>query len=235
MPTNQEQSGTLTAGTPVGGKAASATAPDTRPPTGPGLRAIWPQTCTDRDGRLWTWDREIGCYSHDGPDGPILRTRELLRDVHGPLTSPACAGHPNDPAERYLNLKDRSTSGAGNAFEWVLEHSRATGLAKHVLLNLAFEVDGDVDNEPTIGNPPWPGYLHLWLLVDDGSYASMAPFTESDLDPIAEAVMELIALGELLLITEQVDPSSMDLARSCPGVEYTLPTYRAWTVRELAW
>jgi hypothetical protein len=128
-----------------------------------------------------------------------------------------------------------------NVFEWVFTHSRATGLARQVLLNLAWDEAADL--EP----PPWPGYVYLWI----NSRTEGHEFTNADLERVADAVVELIALGELLLITTPVDPclvpdpaaedspalpAGVDLSRSCPDVGYTLPAYQQWLVdHEQAW
>lgn len=163
-------------------------------------------------------------------------------DLSQPITT-------DTAGKRYLTLKDRHTSGPRNIFEWVITNSRATGLAKQCLLNLAWPDEVDFDH------PTWPGYLHLWLHLADEDLAAaglrVTEFTEADLDPVVEAVLELIALGELLLInpsedpvpvasdaldTDPVFPSTVDLSRECPSVRYTLPAYQQWMTRtEVAW
>jgi hypothetical protein len=167
------------------------------------------------------WDTGLGCYRHDEHQGTILCTAEALADRQ----IEARAGLPL------------------NVFEWVFAHSRATGLARQVLLNLAWDEAADL--EP----PPWPGYLQLWLSAGHDD-VDQAPFTEANLDPIADAVIELIALGELLLITtpvlsvvvpespdgEPALPAGVDLSRCCPEVAYTLPAYQQWRVEhEVSW
>jgi hypothetical protein len=222
--TTPNPSGTLTTGCrPVAGTTASARTPDSLP--GPsGVCAIWPQTHTDHLGRAWIWDAGLDCYRHADTDGgTTLALAETL-------------------ADRQIEVR------AGlpvNVFEWVFAHSRATGIARQVLLNLAWDEAADL--EP----PPWPGYLHLWFNTDDEpGDTNGTQFTESDLNPIADAVVELIALGELLLITTQVLsvvvpestdgkpalPAGVDLSRSCPDVAYTLPAYQQWLVKhEVSW
>lgn len=222
MTDRPQASVTLTTGTPVGGTAASAVAPDKSSPTGPGLRAIWPPTHTDHLQRYWVWDPGLDCYRYDEHHGTILCTAETLAD---------------------RQIAHRATLPL-NVFEWVFAYSRATGLARQVLLNLAWDEAADL--EP----PPWPGYLQLWLNTDDQPGDIITPFTEAHLNPIADAVMELIALGELLLITTPVFPclvpdphddvpalpAGVDLSRACPDVEYTLPAHQQWlTEHEVAW
>lgn len=160
-------------------------------------------------------------------------------DLSQPITTDA-------DAERYLTLKARHTPGAQGAWEWAWEHSRATGTAREVILNLARQLDGDTDSDP---DETWPGYLHLWLHtsadVPDGHV-----YTDADLEPVADAVTELIALGELLLIKPGEDPGAValdepyapmflggpvDLSRACPHVGYVLPGYQQWLEREVAW
>jgi hypothetical protein len=215
-------SGTLTNGCrPVAGTTASARTPDSLP--GPsGVRAIWPPTHTDHLGRAWTWDAGLDCYRHADTDGgTTLALAETL-------------------ADRQIEVR------AGlplNVFEWVFAHSRATGTTRQVLLNLAWDEAADL--EPL----PWPGYLQLWLSAGHDD-VDQPPFTEANLDPIADAVIELIALGELLLITtpvlpvvvpespdgEPALPAGVDLSRCCPEVAYTLPAYQQWRVEhEVSW
>jgi hypothetical protein len=125
-----------------------------------------------------------------------------------------------------------------NVFEWVFVHSRAPRLAREVLLNLAWNEAADL--EP----PDWPGYDVL------ATATSQTAGSISTVDDIADAVVELIALGELLLITTPVDPclvpdpaddapalpAGVDLSRSCPDVAYTLPAYQQWLVEhEVSW
>lgn len=160
-------------------------------------------------------------------------------DLSQPITTDADAG-------RYLTLKERHALGAQDAFEWAWEHSRATGIAREVILNLAWQLDGDVDTDH---DDRWPGYLHLWLHtsthVPDGHV-----YTDIDVEPVADAVTELIALGELLLINPGEDPDAValdeplvpmfpgapvDLSRACPNVAYVLPSYQEWILREVAW
>jgi hypothetical protein len=220
--TTPTPSGTLTDGCrPVAGTTASARTPD-RAAAQSGVCAIWPQTHTDHLGRAWTWDAGLDCYRHaDTGGGTTLALAETL-------------------ADRQIETR------AGlplNVFEWVFAHSRATGVGRQVLLNLAWDEAADL--EP----PPWPGYLQLWLSVGHDD-VDQPPFTEANLEPIADAVTELIALGELLLITTQVLsvvvpestdgkptlPDGVDLSRSCPDVAYTLPAYQQWLVKhEVSW
>jgi hypothetical protein len=168
------------------------------------------------------WDPGLDCYRHDEHHGTILCTAETL-------------------ADRQIEAR---TGLPLNVFEWVFAYSRATGLARQVLLNLAWDEAADL--EPA----PWPGYTYLWNNTSD-NVARGQQHTEADLEPIADAVVELIALGELLLINPSEDPvpvatdfpdnvavfpSTVDLSRSCPDVTYTLPTYQRWTVEhEVAW
>jgi hypothetical protein len=167
------------------------------------------------------WDIGLGCYRHDEHHGTILCTAEALADRQ----IEARAGLPL------------------NVFEWVWEHSCATGLAREVLLNLAWTPA--IDYEPLT----WPGYLHLWLHSGDDVTVDHQ-YVEDDLRPVVEAVIELIALGELLLITtpvlpvvvpeppdgEPTLPAGVDLSRACPDVTYTLPAYQQWlTEHEVSW
>jgi hypothetical protein len=179
---------------------------------------------------VWTWDAGLDCYRHADTDGgTTLALAETL-------------------ADRQIEVR------AGlpiNVFEWVFAHSRATGTTRQVLLNLAWDEAADL--EP----PPWPGYLQLWLSAGHDD-VDQAPFTEANLEPIADAVIELIALGELLLINHSEDPvpvapvvvaedgriyghvaawpNPADLARACPNVTYTLPAYQQWRVEhEVSW
>jgi hypothetical protein len=164
------------------------------------------------------WDPGLGCYRHDEHHGTILCTAETLADRQ----IEARAGLPL------------------NVFEWVFTHTRATGLSREVLLNLAW--DEAVDLEPA----PWPGYVYLWI----NSRTEGHEFTDVDLERVADSVVELIALGELLLITtpvlpvvvpespdsEPALPTDVDLSRSCPDVAYTLPAYQQWLIEhEAAW
>jgi hypothetical protein len=221
--TTPPPSGTLSDGCrPVVGATASARTPDQSPDQS-GVTAIWSQTHTDHLGRLWTWDPGFDCYRHaDTSGGTILSLPETL-------------------ADRQLAVRAALPL---NVFEWVWEHSRATGLAREVLLNLAWTPAIDYEHLP------WPGYLHLWLHSGDDVTVDHQ-YTEDDLRPVVEAVMELIALGELLLINPSEDPvpmatdfpdnvavfpSTVDLSRSCLDVTYTLPAYQRWTVEhEVSW
>jgi hypothetical protein len=218
--TTPNPSGTLTTGCrPVAGATASARTPDSLP--GPsGVCAIWPQTHTDHLGRRWVWVPDYECYRHD--EDPFGSTALSL---------------PQTLADR--QIAHRATLPV-NVFEWVFAHTRATGLAREVLLNLAW--NEAVDLEPT----PWPGYVYLWNNTSDTVEVGHQ-HTDADLEPIADAVVELIALGELLLITTPVLsvpvpddapalPAGVDLSRSCPDVAYTLPAYQQWLVEhEVAW
>lgn len=141
-------------------------------------------------------------------------------------------------AERYLTLKQRHTLPAQGAFEWAWEHSRATGIAREVILKLAWDCGAFVRT--------WPGYLDLWVRVTGDGLGGRF-YTDADLEPIADAIVELIALGELLLINPGEDPDAVDpdgpmfpgapvdLSRACPHVSYTLPGYQQWLDREVAW
>jgi hypothetical protein len=173
--------------------------PDTLTTPGPKL---------DRDNRLWTWDQGLSCYRHDEPDpdgGTILRTAEILRDAHGPLRDPQAPG---------------------NVFEWVLEHSRATGLAQKILRVLAFEDEGP-EEDGTPEPATWPGYTHLWICTGDDVPTDYV-FTQADCEPIADAVVELIVLGELSLDRLGMRRSGANLSRSCPEVTYGFPAYQQW-------
>jgi hypothetical protein len=204
-------------------------------------------------------------HKHHNPSGTLASGRSIAwatASARTPDQSPDQSGvtafwdlsqiiTTDSDAERYLTLKQRHTpeTWSHGAFEWAWEHSRATGIAREVILNLAWQLNGDTDFEP---NDRWPGYLHLWLHTSD----DIAPmdeghhYTEEDLEPIADAVTELIALGELLLIKPGEDPGAVgldepyapmflggpvDLSRACPHVGYVLPGYQKWLSREVAW
>lgn len=189
----------------------------------------WPHQVNDRDGLLWTWDDTFTCYRHDSPDhGTILRNAETLLTDHGPLTAPTHTGPPDDPdtiADRVLDLKNRAAPDPGNVFEWHLEHSRATDLARHVLLSLAFLADTP--------HPSWVGYRQLWFTTGPEHNQG---FAEADLEPIADAVTELIILGELSLDAVAVARHRSDLSRECPEVTYGFPAYQQWLIsHEVAW
>jgi hypothetical protein len=158
-------------------------------------------------------------------------------DLTKPITTAA-------DAERYLALKARHTPGPSGAFEFVWEHTHATGTAREILLILAWQLDGDLILDP---DDEWPGYLYLWRYTSGNEGRSS---TEANLEPIADAVTELIALGELLLINPGEDPGGValdepyapmflggpvDLSRACPHVGYVLPGYQQWLAREVAW
>lgn len=108
-----------------------------------------------------------------------------------------------------------------NVFEWVWEHSRAVGLAREILLELAWDPATDR------ALPHWPGYLQLWFHTGDDAGPNHS-YTESDLYPIEVAVLELLALEELSLDALAIARTGADLSRACPDVTYTFPAYRTW-------
>lgn len=191
-------------------------------PDGTGDRAIWPPmiplAVEDRHDRRWTWDPARLAYTHTpNGGGTMIKTIGELQSDCGPI-GPAGPSIPDDPdqlAEMYLVLKDRTTRPAGNVFEWVFEHSRSTGLARTVLEILAW----DDQHDPPVP-PSWPGFTYL------------GRDSESHVDDVGQAVMELIALGELTMMSIT---DSWDLAFSCPGVTYGFPAYQTWLTNGPAW
>lgn len=191
--------------------------PGLTPPTGlgdaphPGV----PTSCTDRDGRLWTWDTVFACYRNDVPGrGTVLSSLADLHTKSGPLTDPPSSwglGDSSDVRERILTERARP---AGNVFEWALEHSRATGVARDVVRLLAWD-----DHHDSADPPSWSGYRYL------DREARPATDLQGCGGDITQAVLELIALGELELhgITDDTD-----LAWPCPEVTYTFPAYLTW-------
>lgn len=202
-----------------------ATAPGVLAITGP----IWPRQVTDRYDRVWTWVRGYSCYRYDGSGThTIFSDPEPLRDQDGPLYLVSDVNeiiHP-DLAQYNLDVR-RTTPAVGNAFEWAWEHSRAEGLARAVLLTLAWDAD---PYAPT----PWPGYTHLWIHTGTDVDPNHK-HTRRDLDPVADAVVELAALDELGI--QLIDRNAcIDYARSSPLANYVLPGYQRWmTEHEVAW
>lgn len=205
-------------------------------PPGPGVSAItgpiWPYQVTDRHGLLWTMVNEVnaGYYRHNGANSTVLSVPEELRDHDGPL-----ALYIDSPFSDIIDDPDlldgvlaakRVEHQPRNVFEWVWEHSRADNLAREVLLELAWSYD--IDDSPST----WPGYLHLrFHTVPEGH-----TFTETDLDPVADAVTELIALEELSIDADAISRWNSDLTRSCPQVTYGFPAYQQWLVsHEVPW
>ena len=104
----------------------------------------------------------------------------------------------------------------GNAFEWVLAESRAEGLARRVLLTLVWHWESDPDTDPT-----WPGYWWLWENVIEGA---------ARVEDIEDAVLELVALGELSLDPRALaEDRDADLLWGVPAVRCWLPAYQAWS------
>jgi hypothetical protein len=166
-----------------------------------------PHQLHDRHGRLWAWDGTLGAYRHDTPTETLVKTLTDLTADCGPLTPPP-AGTPDDPQEILDRIQALKPTPGTNAFEWAWEHSGARGLAHVVLMLLAWRHD----NEPTEGQR-WFGHHHL---------SETLGYSISE---VADAVTELIALGELELhgITD-----TCDLVLECPNVTYTFPAYREW-------
>lgn len=163
--------------------------------------SCFPTELGDRHGRLWTLDRAQGCYRHDSDYGTVFRTLGMLRAEEGPLTGPPSRDGSDAEAERYLDVKDLFAP-VGNVFEWVLAHSRATGLAREVLRTLAWNAQPDTVNV-------WPGAEHLARVLADNS--------DDGVGDVEQAQMELIALGELTFYGQREDQ-----------LAYQFPAYQQW-------
>lgn len=180
---------------------------------------INPRELTDRHNRLWTWGDELGAYRHDNGVTTTLADLATLQAEEGPLGAPPTSGNVDDPdvlAERWLELKAKATP-ARNIWEWCWEHSQATWLAREVLLRLTWEWDNEDAPAPWNRIPPWPGYHCLALDLDDVTA-----------DDVMEAVVQLVALGELHIDELAVARTGSDLSRGCPEVTYTFPAYQKW-------
>lgn len=140
----------------------------------------------------------------------------------GPPTGPdPTVDAPGVIADRWLELKAKTTP-AGNVFEWRWEHSQATGLAREVLLRLAWDWDYEDAPAPWNRMPRWPGYRCLALDFDDVT-----------VDDVMEAVVQLVALGELHIDELAVARTGADLSRGCPEVAYTFPGYQKWLAEQV--
>jgi hypothetical protein len=164
---------------------------------------LWPAQVTTPDRTVWTWDPGLSGYRHDLPGNGTL-----MKDPTDLLTSWGITPNGTSPMEVADQLRALTNPGgqAGNVFEWCLEHSRATGPTRGILLELAFA-------DPAT----WPGYTHLTTRTHSG-----------DVEATAERVMELIILGELSLDAVAVSRHHSDLAGPCPEVTVTFPAYQHW-------
>ena len=102
----------------------------------------------------------------------------------------------------------------GNAFEWAWSESRASDLARQVLLKLIWRWE-------TTDTSTWPGYWWIW----DKTTADL-------IEDVEDAVLELVALGELSLDPQAIAAGrDLDLADVCPSVRCWLPAYQAWAIQ----
>jgi hypothetical protein len=108
----------------------------------------------------------------------------------------------------------------GNAFEWAWSESHASDLGRQILLVLVWEWDRHPDTTAT-----WPGYNPLWDRIDPAH-------TEIGFEQVEDAVLELIALGELTLDPQAIAAArGADLTGAMPTVRCWLPAYQAWALR----